>query len=146
LEKDELMKMLFTEHHRHLSETKQKIQSLTQRVLGFFTLATGWLILTKAPPATELRYILVVAFLIIGGTTLLALHRFNKSYRAESLIISKINKVFGLFEKNKYLENESIYPGSWGNFGKESVWFGLGHHLVAIVVMCSLAIITTCIK
>ena len=146
MEKDELLKMLFTEHHRHLSETKQKIQSLTQRVIGIFVLGTGWLILAKESPKNEVRVVLVFVFLLLGVSTILALLRFNKTYRTESGIISKINKSFGLFEKNKYIENDSIYPKSWESFGEESMWFGLGHHVVAILAMCALAIIATYVK
>ena len=142
LENFETLKILFLEHHRHLSETKQKIQSLTQRVIGFLTLVTGWLILSKQSLPVELGFMLSIIILVIGVSSVVTLVRFNKSYRAESKVIAKINISLGLFVKGKFLDNDSLYPQSWKEFGSESLWFGLSHHLIAIFLLSVLAIIT----
>ncbi len=131
---DEKMKMLFQEHHRHLSEIKQKVQGLTQRTITLLALATGWLILAKKPPdLVYLKFILILAFLLIGGASIFALNRFNKNYRKEAKIISKINRYFELFDDGRYINGVSIYPDSFKNFGDESVPYGTKHHYIAIL-------------
>ncbi len=146
MENDERMKMLFDEHHRHLSEIKQKVQGLAQRTITLLALATGWLILTKNPPPSNLKFVLIVAFILIGASSIYALYRFNKNYRVEARIIAKINEYFKFFNENTLMESDSIYPQSWKNFGKESVWYGLGHHIITIVVMTVLSVVTTHIR
>lgn len=117
MEKEEVMKMLFEEHHRHLSETKQKVQGQSQRTIWILALATGWIILSQNPLSESLRYVLVVTLGLIGASTLLALYIYNKNYRTEAKIISKINDFFGFFEKGRFIEDESVYPKSWKCFG-----------------------------
>lgn len=141
MENDEKMKMLFDEHHKHLSEIKQKVQGLAQRTITLLALATGWLILAKNPPPAHLKVILVLAFILIGISSINALYRFNKNYRAESKMIANLNDYFNFFEKGHYFDGKSIYPESWKKFGEQSVWYGLGHHIVPILVMTLLAIV-----
>ena len=143
MEDYEIMKMLFLEHHRHLSEIKLKIQGLSQKVIGLLAVATGWIILAKQPPPQELKLVLVSVFLLIGSSTIVALYRFNKNYRIEAKIISKINDYFRCFEKGAFFENESVYPEAWRKFGTESNWYGLSHHIIAIVSIVTLGIVAT---
>ena len=132
--------MVFLEHHRHLSEIKLKIQGLTQRTIGILALATGWVVLAKQAPDEKVKLALIFTVLLISISALVALKRFNENYRVESKIIKKLNHYFKLFKSGEYLENDSIYPSSWGAFGEHSFLIGLGHHIIAIIVMALLSI------
>ena len=146
MDKDETMKMLFAEHHRHLSEIKLKIQSLTQRTITILSVATGWIILAKDAPTKNLKIVLILAILSIGISAIYALCRFNKNYREEAKLINKINNYFSLFTEDDIIKNDSVYPEAWKTFGKESVCKGIAHHLITIIVLVALPIAAICIR
>jgi hypothetical protein len=142
----EKMKMLFLEHHRHLSEIKLKVQGLTQRSITIFAVATGWILLAKNPLPEKLKVVLALTILSIGISSLVALHRFNENYRKEARIISNINRYFHFFAPLKCIGNYPIYPESWKSFGTEPVFKGSWHHIITIVVMMLLSIAAIWIK
>ncbi len=146
MDKDDKMRMLFLEHHRHLSEIKLKVQGLSQRTITLFAVATGWLVMSKSPPPKELKWVLIIAFVFIGISSFTALRRFNKNYRTESKIIGKLNRYFHFFEVEQCIGNDSIYPESWKAFGSEPVSHGLWQHIIPIFAMMILSIISAWLK
>jgi hypothetical protein len=137
---DEKMKMLFDEHHRHLSEIRLKIQRLTQGTITLLAFTAGLLISREKILTPWHLFILTIAFLVIAITSIFALYRFNKNYREEASIITKINKYFKFFCIGHFVEKDSIYPRRWEKFGTEPNWRGLEHHIIAIFVMTLLNI------
>jgi len=146
MEKDEKMKMLFEEHHRHLSEIRGKVQTQSQRTIWILALATGWIISAKNPMSESLRYVLSGTFLLIGISTMLMLFKYDKNYRTEAKVISKINDFFGFFEEGSVGEKKSIYPESWKRFGEGPSWRGLVHYVLVIIVMTVLSITAVFIR
>lgn len=143
MKKDEVMKVLFEEHHRHLTEIKLKINSLTQRVVGFLGLATGWIILGNPNPSCSIKVLLITTYVSISLTSLVALHRFNKNYRAEAKVIRKINSYFKVHKKGYFINAKTLYPNRWKKYGKEPIWYGNIHNLIIILTMAALSSLVT---
>jgi hypothetical protein len=146
MENLEILRMLFVEHHRQLSETRQKIQTLTHRTVGILTVAAGWLVLVGTAPSVLSRWALIIGVVAIASTSCVTLRRFNRNYRTIAKVIGKINAAFGMFETDRYLPNERIYPEKWEKFGSESSLAGIEHHLIIIAVMALLCIIMALAK
>jgi hypothetical protein len=146
MEKDEVLKMLFEEHHRQLSETREKIQTLTHRVVGVLTVATGWLILADQVPSGVLRWMLVGGVVLIALAACTTLFRYNRSYRTIARVVAKINLAFGLFETGRYLPDDSVYPDGWKMFGSEPLLSGIWHHLLIIVLVTAVCVIAALVR
>jgi hypothetical protein len=137
---DGVLKMLFVEHHRQLSEIRQKIQSLTERVVGVLVLATGWLISIGDRPSPPLRVVVVLAVLLIASSAVVTLVRYNRNYRQVARVVAKINESFGFFDCGKFLPGGRIYPESWRGFGTEAWWRGILQHCAFILTISALCI------
>jgi len=146
MEKDGVLKMLFEEHHRQLSETRDKIQTITHRVVGVITVAIGWLILADQVPSGVLRWMLVGGVVLIALAACITLLRYNRNYRTISKVVAKINLAFGLFETGRYLPDDSAYPDGWKKFGSEPLLFGIWHHLLTIVLMTVVCVIAALVR
>jgi len=138
---DRLMMLLFSEHHRHLSETRQKIQQLTQHTIGLLCVIAGWVILSDVNSNNDLLLTLTAVIVIISVFSIATLFRFNGNYRREAQVINRLNQHFHLFEVGKYLEDQSIYPDQWKVFGNESRVKGLKFYILCIVAMGIAAVV-----
>ena len=146
MQNDEVLKMLFEEHHRQLSETTEKIRTLTHRVVGVLTVATGWLILTAQVPSGILRWVLVGAIVLIALAACTTLFRHNRKYRTISKVVAKIDLAFGLFETGRYLPDDSVYPAGWKMFGSEPLLSGIWYHLLLIVLLTAVCVIAAMVS
>lgn len=104
--------MLFEVHHRQLEERRQRIHGITQRTVAVFIVIAGWLVASKDPPTGSLRWLIVIGVLVLGGTACHVLYNHNLTYLEIARIVRRLNDAFGLFEKGKYIEAQSIYEES----------------------------------
>ncbi len=146
MEKSEVLKMLFEEHHRQLSETSEKIRTLTHRAVGILTIITGWLILAGQVPSGVLRWVLIAGITVIVLATCVTLLRYNRNYRTIASVVAKINSAFGFFESGRYLPDDKMYPDRWAKFGSEPRLSGIWHHLTIICLMSAVCITAALVR
>lgn len=142
----EILKTLFEEHHRQLAAKRQKIHSISERTLALLMVIAGWLIVTEKPLTGGLHWIIIGAVAIIAGTACFTIYNNNRAYHDVARVVGKINVALDLFEPNKYLSNESLYPEAWKKFGEKGKLKGFLPHCVMIIAATVFCIIVAILK
>lgn len=139
--KDEILKMLFDEHHRQLSEKRQKIHGIAERTMTLLMVVAGWLMVIDKPLPESLSWIIIVTIAIIAVAACWNIYVNNRAYFLVANVVRKINEVFGLFETGKFTPDEVLYPLIWKNFGQQGKISGFLFHCLTILAATILCII-----
>ncbi len=142
----EILKLLFEEHHRQLAAKRQKIHSIAERTLALLMGIAGWLVVSDKPLSEDFSWIITFAVLIITGAACFTIYNNNRAYFEVAIVIRRINELLGLFEPNKFLPNEPLYPDSWKKFGERDKLKGFLPHWCMIIMAAILCIILAFLK
>jgi hypothetical protein len=138
-----ILKMLFEEHHRQLTNKRQKIHSTTEKTLAIFLIIAGWPMLAKNPMAPSLRWVLISVALLIFLTASGHIYVNNHSYFAIARVVGRVNVALGLYEKGKFPGGEALYSKEWKSFGIKGEFRGALSHILAILaglLLCFFAV------
>ena len=144
--RNEILKMLFEEHHRQLAARRQKIHSISERTLGLLMVITGWQVVTDKSLTGGLHWVIISAVIIIAGAACFTIYNNNSVYYKITPVVRKIGMALELFVPNKFLPNESIYPDDWKGFGEKGKLKGFLPHWAVIIAVAVLCIIVTVLK
>jgi len=143
---DEILKMLFEEHHRQLVNKRQKIHNTAERTLALLMVIAGWLVINDKPLTGGIHWILIIAIALITFGACTIIYRNNRSFFAIAKVMKKINTALGLYDKNRFNIEESIYPDKWRNFGEQGEFWGVFTHYIMVIAMAILCVIATFTK
>ncbi len=142
----EILKLLFVEHHRQLTEKRQKIHATREKTLALLLLIAGWLVLTKDPLVPGIHWVIISAVIMISAAACMSIYRNNKSYHAIARLVLRINDSLGLYEKGRFISDKSLYPADWKHFGERREIQGALFHILAISAGAALCIVAALIR
>lgn len=142
----DILKMLFDEHHRQLSEKRQKIHGIAERTMALLIVVAGWLVIIDKPLSGNLSWMIIVTIAIIALTACWNIYVNNRAYFLIANVIRKINIAFGLFEPNKFVTQEALYPSVWEDFGLRGKVTGFIFHCLTILAATMLCIVLILMK
>lgn len=136
----EKIKLLFEVHHKHASEKRQKIHSITERTVNIYLIMIGWLVIVDKPMVPGLRFFLIAGIIVSMITACLTLLTNHKSYLENASVIRNLNDALEVFKTGVYLEGKSLYPERWKNYGQYGRVGGFVGHWSIIIIMAIIAI------
>ena len=146
-EKDlEILKLLFVEHQRQLTEKRHKIHATSEKTLALLMLIAGWLVLTKEPLVRGIHWVIIGAVIIIAVAACKSIYRNNKSYYIIARLIRRINDSLGLYEEGRFASDEPLYPAEWKHFGEQKEIQGALFHILAISAGAALCVVAAFLR
>jgi hypothetical protein len=110
--------MLFEEHHRQLANKRQKIHSMTERTLAIFLIVAGWLIFTREPLASGVRWVITGLVIVLTCWACKSIYNNNRAWQEVADVVRHINEAFGLHEPGKFIKGKPLYPVEWKGLRK----------------------------
>jgi hypothetical protein len=135
------LKMLFEIHHRQIIERRQKIHSITQRTIALLLVCIGWFMTLGEAPVVWLRVLIAGTIIAISVMSCYVIAGHNRTYIEICSVIRRLNEAFELFNKDRYIQDEAIYPDSWKEFGSQNWVRLLIHHWIAIFGMTIVCVV-----
>ena len=137
MEDKDVLKMLFEEHHRQISKWWNSINHVVKGTIALFSIMTGWVLLARNPPPDDLKSLIIVIVSVFSVLSCIVILYYEKNIKTIGTVIIKINSALGLYENDRYIEGDSIYPEKWKTFGLNHKWQIVGN----IITICCSAII-----
>jgi len=88
-------------------------------LMGLITIMSGWIITQKEPLCIDKQITMSIGILILSVIFHVLSKKLEKYFRQTASIINKIDKIYGFFQKGKYLNNELLLPKEWESFGNK---------------------------
>jgi hypothetical protein len=146
VDKDDIIKMLYTEHQRQVTVRREKIHGITERTIGILTVIGGWLLIGNTRLSEPLKWVLVFQVATLGGAACYSVYANNKAYLRTAQVIQKLNRVLGLYEPGAIVPNESLYLSPSDNFGAQGILDGAVPHWLTIISICVLCLLAAWLK
>ena len=140
MENYEILKLLFETHHKQLEEKRKRVQDITERTILLLTVIAGWLISSDYSIKNEFKMIIIISLIIITVIAFYLIYINLGSYYKIFSVIKKINIAFGLYTKDKFIPDDSLYPKEWKNYGPKIKFGGLIAYWIIILLMSSICV------
>lgn len=142
----EILKLLFVEHHRQLTEKRHKIHATAEKTLALLLLIAAWLVITKEPLVPGIHWVIIGAVIMISAAACKSIYRNNKSYHAIARLVQRLNDSLGLYEEGRFISDESLYPADWKLFGERREIQGALFHVLAISAGAALCVVAAFLR
>jgi len=86
---------------------------------GLIIFLLGWILTKENPIETKQKVIISVGIIVISFVYLYISKVIMKYFLQAASTIQKIDKIYGFYQKGKYIPNDTLLPKEWFSFGSK---------------------------